>query len=111
LISRNYSAVVSHRESSRSFTETDDDADSARCGNRSTWIVLRWAIGFPCRGLCGSTLAQAMEHQESYLQTVFGFLRIANVQIIRAEGLAMADAAIKKLTVKAANESNALQAA
>ncbi len=35
---------------------------------------------------------RAMEHQESYLQTVFGFLGITDVRFVRAEGLAMGDA-------------------
>lgn len=36
---------------------------------------------------------QAMEHQESYLKVVFGFFGINDVRIVRAEGLAMGDAA------------------
>jgi FMN-dependent NADH-azoreductase len=36
---------------------------------------------------------QAMEHQESYLKVVFGFFGISDVRIVRAEGLAMGDAA------------------
>lgn len=32
---------------------------------------------------------RAMEHQESYLQTVFGFLGITDVRFVRAEGVAM----------------------
>ena len=35
---------------------------------------------------------RAAEHQESYLQTVFGFLGITDVRFVRAEGLAMGDA-------------------
>jgi FMN-dependent NADH-azoreductase len=35
---------------------------------------------------------RAMEHQESYLQTVFGFFGITDVRIVRAEGLATGDA-------------------
>jgi len=35
---------------------------------------------------------RAMEHQESYLQTVFGFFGISDVRIVRAEGLAMGEA-------------------
>jgi FMN-dependent NADH-azoreductase len=35
---------------------------------------------------------RAMEHQESYLQTVFGFFGVTDVRIVRAEGLAMGDA-------------------
>jgi FMN-dependent NADH-azoreductase len=35
---------------------------------------------------------RAAEHQESYLQTVFGFLGITDVRFVRAEGVAMGDA-------------------
>ncbi|MDT7522859.1 NAD(P)H-dependent oxidoreductase [Rhodoferax sp. TBRC 17198] len=34
---------------------------------------------------------RAAEHQESYLQTVFGFLGITDVRFVRAEGVAMGD--------------------
>ena len=33
-----------------------------------------------------------LDHQESYLQTVFGFFGITDVQFVRAEGIAMGDA-------------------
>ena len=57
---------------------------------------------------------RAMEHQESYLQTVFGFFGVTDVRIVRAEGLAMGDAGkaqalasaetdIKSATKQAAN--------
>jgi FMN-dependent NADH-azoreductase len=36
---------------------------------------------------------QAMEHQESYLKVIFGFFGITDVRVVRAEGLAMGDAA------------------
>jgi FMN-dependent NADH-azoreductase len=36
--------------------------------------------------------AAAMDHQESYLRTVFGFLGIADIEFIRAERLNMGDA-------------------
>ncbi len=36
---------------------------------------------------------QAMEHQESYLKVVFGFFGITDMRIVRAEGVAMGDAA------------------
>ena len=39
-----------------------------------------------------SDAGRAMEHQESYLQTVFGFFGITDVRFVRAEGLAMGDA-------------------
>jgi FMN-dependent NADH-azoreductase len=34
-----------------------------------------------------------LDHQESYLKTVFGFFGISDVQFVRAEGVAMGDAA------------------
>lgn len=64
----------------------------------------------------------AMEHQESYLKTVFGFFGITAVHFVRAEGVAMgedakaktlaeADAQIRALAGFAANEAQATQAA
>jgi FMN-dependent NADH-azoreductase len=61
---------------------------------------------------------RAMEHQESYLQTVFGFFGITDVRFVRAEGLAMgaepkaqaiagAELAITALTSEAANADSA----
>ncbi len=47
---------------------------------------------------------RAMEHQESYLQTVLGFLGVADVRFVRAEGVAMGDA-----SKTAALESAALE--
>ena len=40
-----------------------------------------------------SDAGNAMEHQESYLKTVFGFLGVTDVRFVRAEGVAMGDAA------------------
>ncbi|MES2947697.1 MAG: FMN-dependent NADH-azoreductase [Pseudomonadota bacterium] len=65
---------------------------------------------------------RAMEHQESYLQTVFGFLGITDVRFVRAEGVAMGDAKkaealalaathIQASTQGAANEDLRAQAA
>lgn len=41
----------------------------------------------------GSPAAGSMDHQESYLQTVFGFFGVTDVRFVRAEGVAMGDAA------------------
>jgi FMN-dependent NADH-azoreductase len=65
---------------------------------------------------------RAMEHQESYLQTVFGFLGITDIRFVRAEGLAMGEAPkaqaiaaaateIKALKTDAANQASATKAA
>jgi FMN-dependent NADH-azoreductase len=35
----------------------------------------------------------ALDHQESYLRTIFGFFGITDVRFVRAEGMAMGDAA------------------
>jgi FMN-dependent NADH-azoreductase len=40
-----------------------------------------------------SEQGRALEHQESYLQTVFGFFGITDVRFVRAEGVAMGDEA------------------
>ena len=69
-----------------------------------------------------SDAGRAMEHQESYLQTVFGFFGVTDVRFVRAEGLAMGDAArtqalsaaereIKAHTTTAANEDSAAKVA
>jgi FMN-dependent NADH-azoreductase len=63
-----------------------------------------------------------LDHQESYLKTVFGFFGITDVRFVRAEGVAMGDAAkaqaltgadltIKALTAAAANQPEAALAA
>jgi FMN-dependent NADH-azoreductase len=40
-----------------------------------------------------SDAGNAMEHQESFLKMVFGFLGVTDVRFVRAEGLAMGEAA------------------
>jgi FMN-dependent NADH-azoreductase len=56
-----------------------------------------------------SDAGNAMEHQESYLKTVFGFFGITDVRFVRAEGLAMGDAA-KAAALAAAATDIATQA-
>ncbi len=67
-----------------------------------------------------SDAGNAMEHQESYLKTLFGFLGVTDVRFVRAEGLAMGDAVKTaalaaagvevKVQVKAAANQEALAA-
>ena len=40
-----------------------------------------------------SDSGNAMEHQESYLKTILGFMGVTDVRFVRAEGLAMGEAA------------------
>lgn len=58
------------------------------------------------RGGMYSTSAggQAMEHQESYLQTVFGFFGITDVRFVRAEGLGMGPDARQAALASAAQD-------
>jgi FMN-dependent NADH-azoreductase len=49
-------------------------------------------------------MGQAREHQESYLKTVFGFLGITDVSIVRAEGVAMGDEAKAKALASAGDD-------
>lgn len=59
----------------------------------------------------GSDAGRAMEHQESYLQTVFGFFGITDVRIVRAEGLAMGEPArAQALDAAAAQARSAVHA-
>ena len=69
-----------------------------------------------------SDAGNAMEHQESYLKTVLGFLGVTDVRFVRAEGLAMGEAAktaalaaaeldIMAQTKTAANQAQATLAA
>jgi FMN-dependent NADH-azoreductase len=64
----------------------------------------------------GNPAMEAMEHQESYLKAIFGFIGISDVRFVRAEGVAMgddakkqalelADAAIKAAVAEAANDA------
>lgn len=58
-----------------------------------------------------SDAGNAMEHQESFLKTVFGFLGITDVRIVRAEGLSMGEAAKSAALAAAALDIKTHQAA
>jgi len=55
-------------------------------------------------GMYAGLPAEALDHQESYLASVFRFVGITDVRIVRAEGLAMGDTA--KASALAAAEAN-----
>jgi FMN-dependent NADH-azoreductase len=70
----------------------------------------------------GNPVMESLEHQESYLKTVFAFVGITDVRFVRAEGVAMgdeakakalaaADIAIRAAVKEAANEAEAALAA
>ncbi|WP_234192127.1 FMN-dependent NADH-azoreductase [Pseudacidovorax sp. NFM-22] len=71
----------------RTFTYTEKGPQGLATG--------KTAIVVSTRGGQYSTseAGQAAEHQESYLKVVFGFFGITDVRFVRAEGLAMGEAA------------------
>jgi FMN-dependent NADH-azoreductase len=44
-------------------------------------------------GMYAGTPGEVMDHQESYLKTVFGFFGVTDIRFVRAEGAAMGDEA------------------
>ena len=96
-------------QAGRTFTYTDKGPKGLAGGKTVIVASTRGGVYSTSEG------GRAMEHQESYLQTVFGFLGITDVRFVRAEGLAMgadarakamaaADAEIKATSVVAANQ-------
>ena len=69
----------------RTFTYTDKGPKGLAGGKTVIVAITRGGV------YSTSEAGRAMEHQESYLQTVFGFLGITDVRFVRAEGLAMGD--------------------
>ena len=103
-------------QSGRTFKYTDK-GPVGLAGNKTVIVALS-------RGGMYSTsdAGRSMEHQETYLQTVMGFMGVTDVRFVRAEGLGMGDAAkaqalqtaateIRALTTAAANQASAVQAA
>ena len=103
-------------QSGRTFKYTDK-GPVGLAGNKTVIVALS-------RGGMYSTsdAGRSMEHQETYLQTVMGFMGVTDVRFVRAEGLGMGDAAkaqalqtadteIRALTTSAANQASAVQAA
>lgn len=74
-------------QAGRTFTYTEKGPQGLAGGKTVIVASTRGGVYSTSEG------GRAMEHQESYLQTVFGFLGITDVRFVRAEGLAMGDAA------------------
>ena len=74
-------------QAGRTFTYTESGPKGLAGGKT---IIVASSRG----GVYSSNPALAgLDHQESYLKTVFGFFGITDVRIVRAEGLAMGEAA------------------
>lgn len=73
-------------QAGRTFTYTDKGPVGLAGGKT---IIVASARG----GMYSTSDAgNAMEHQESYLKTIFGFFGVTDVRFVRAEGLAMGEA-------------------
>lgn len=59
-------------------------------------------------GMYSAGPAAAMDHQESYLRSVFGFFGVTDLRIVRAEGLAMGDEAKAKALADATADIGAI---
>ncbi|MES3001596.1 MAG: FMN-dependent NADH-azoreductase [Pseudomonadota bacterium] len=103
-------------QAGRTFTYTEKGPKGLATGKT---VIVASSRG----GVYSTNPAMAgLDHQESYLKTVFGFMGISDIQFVRAEGVAMgeeaktqalsdADVTIKALTTTAANQANAAIAA
>ena len=100
----------------RTFTYTDKGPQGLAGGKTLIFALSRGGVYSTSEG------GKAMEHQETYLQTVFGFLGVTDIRFVRAEGIAMGEAPkaqaiaaveleIKSLTAAPANQSSVALAA
>jgi FMN-dependent NADH-azoreductase len=96
-------------QAGRTFTYTENGPKGLAGGKTVIVASTRGGIYSTNPAMAG------LDHQESYLKTVFGFVGIPDVQFVRAEGIAMGDAAkakalsaadlvISSLSAAAANE-------
>ena len=73
-------------QAGRTFTYTEQGPKGLAGGKTVIVAITRGGVYSTSEG------GRAMEHQESYLQTVLGFLGITDVRFVRVEGVAMGDA-------------------
>jgi len=67
-------------QAGRTFRYTAEGPEGLATGKTVIAVLSRGGI------YSNSEIGQAMEHQETYLKTVFGFFGITDVRIVRAEG-------------------------
>lgn len=103
-------------QSGRTFKYTDKGPVGLAGGKTLIVVVSRGGIYSTSEG------GRAMEHQEGYLRTVFGFMGVTDVRFVRAEGVGMgpdaknqalanAERDIQAQTAVAANQAQVAQAA
>lgn len=86
-------------QAGRTFTYTDKGPKGLAGGKTVIVAITRGGFYSTSEG------GRAMEHQESYLQTVLGFLGITDVRFVHAEGVAMGDAVKAEALAGAAVET------
>lgn len=59
-------------------------------------------------GMYAGTSLESLDHQESYLRAVFGFFGITDVEILRAEGVAMGPEALDRAMAQALEQAREL---
>lgn len=74
-------------QAGRTFKYTDQGAQGLAGGKTLVVASSRGGV------YSNSAAAASMDHQESYLKTVFGFFGVTDVRIVRAEGVALGEAA------------------
>lgn len=67
-------------QAGRTFRYTAEGPEGLAKGKTVIAVLSRGGV------YSNSDIGQAMEHQESYLKTVFGFFGITDIRIVRAEG-------------------------
>lgn len=88
----------------RTFTYTENGPKGLAAGKTVIVASSRGGIYSTSEG------GRAMEHQESYLQTVFGFLGVTDVRFVRAEGVAMGEGTKAQALAAAQRDIEALAA-
>lgn len=91
-------------QAGRTFTYTDKGPKGLAGGKTVIVALSRGGMYSSSEG------GQAMEHQESYLKVLFGFLGVTDLRFVRAEGLAMGEAAKTQALAAAELEIRALVA-
>jgi FMN-dependent NADH-azoreductase len=82
-------------QAGRTFKYTEQGPQGLATGKTVIVVSTRGGAYF------GNPAAASMDHQESYLQTIFGFFGITDVRFVRAEGVAMGEA-VKAKAIEAA---------
>ena len=91
-------------QAGRTFTYTDKGPKGLAVGKTVIVALSRGGVYSTSAG------GQAMEHQETYLQTVLGFLGVTDIRFVRAEGMGMGDDAKAQAIAAAELEIKALTA-